>query len=179
MAEPSAAAVEAAVAEAGPLLPLRDAEQLDLLRDDRGQVARQLVPTAPRGRGRPPGARNKRTEAVRAYLLSRYVHPLEVLAQIYSRPVDVLAAELECSKAEAMALIKSAAAEAAPYHEGKMPVAVDLSVRGDFTLAIQGLNATAGEIEELQSLSFQAGEIVEAEFEEDQALSAGDAGASE
>lgn len=173
------AAVAAAVAEAGPLLPLREAEQLDLLRDQTGQVDRAALPSAPRGRGRPAGATNKRTEEVRRYLLSRYAHPLEVLAQIYSRPVDALAAELGCTRVEALAAQVKAAAEVAPYVEGKMPVAVDMAVRGDFTLAIEGLNASAGEIEELRLLSFQPGDIVEAEFVEDQGLSGEQNGASE
>lgn len=173
------AAVAAAVEEAGALLPLRDAEQLELIRDDRGRIERTEVAEVPRQRGRPRNARNKRTAEVRAYLLSRYAHPLEVLAQIYSRPTDVLAAELGCKPVEALAIQKSAAAELAPYVEGKMPVAVDLAVRGDFVLAIEGLNASAAEVEELRQISFRAGEIVEAEFEENQELSDSAGGASE
>lgn len=173
------AAVAAAVEEAGALLPLRDAEQLELIRDDRGRLERPAVGEAPRQRGRPRNARNKRTQELRSYLLSRYAHPLEVLAQIYSRPTDALAAELGCKPVEALAIQKSAAAELAPYVEGKMPVAIDLTARGDFVLAIEGLNATAGEVEELRRISFREGSIVEAEFEENQELSETDGSASE
>lgn len=175
----TAQGIRGAVEEAGPMLPLRDAEQLDLLRADDGSVRREMVHRAERGRGRPAGSRNRRTLEVRAYLLSRYAHPLEVLAQIYSRPTDVLAAELSCTRLEAMTLQKSAAAELAPFVEGKMPVAVDLNVRGDFTLAIEGLNATTAEVAELRKLSFHDGAIIDAEFEEDQPLSADDGSASE
>jgi len=152
--EVPAAAVSAAIAAAGPLLPLRDAEQLELLRDDRGELDRVAARRAARGVGRPPGSANKRTKDVRDYLLSRYAHPLEVLAQIISRPIDQIVAETGCKPIEALALVKSAAAELAPYVEGKMPVAVDLSVRGDMTLAIEGLTHSAEEIRELAQAEF-------------------------
>ncbi len=81
---------------------------------------------APGGKGgRPKGSPNKRTAAMVAYLTTRYAHPLEVLAQIYSRPVDVLAKELGCKKHEAMALQVSAAKEVAPYVSQKLPTLVD------------------------------------------------------
>ncbi len=38
-----------------------------------------IAPPAPRGAGRPPGSRNRRTEQVAAYLVSRYGDPLEGL----------------------------------------------------------------------------------------------------
>jgi hypothetical protein len=60
-----------------------------------------------------------------------------------------------------------------------MPVAVDLNVRGDMVLAIEGLNAVREEGGELQNLSFIGGDLIEANFEEDQALGDGETEASE
>lgn len=139
--------IRTAIVEAGPLLPLRDAEQLDLLREeaDASATSSSHVALAPRGRGRRPGARNKRTEEVRGYLLSRYAHPLEVLAQIYSRPIDALSAELGCTRKEAAFLQVRAAAEVAPFLEGKMPTQIDLSTTGDFNLLIPGVNISHAE----------------------------------
>ena len=170
-------AVAAAVEEAGPLLPFADAEQVELALGDRLpeagliregnkvvriDLARQAAVAQARQAGRPRGALNKRTADMRAYLLSRYAHPLEVLAQMISRPVDTLAAELECSKVEAATLVKSAAAELAPYIEGKMPVTVDVSLKGDMLLAIAGLTHTVEEVE-----AIAAGEFVEVSSDDD------------
>lgn len=139
-------AVAEAVAEAGQL-PFAPIEQLSLLGDDAAQAVSEW-----RRRGRPAGARNKRTGEIRAWLLSRYAHPLEVLAATYSRPVDVLAAELGCTKADAAALQIKCAVELAPYIEGKMPVAIDLAVRSDISLVIPGLNAPIGSVEDVAKL---------------------------
>jgi phage gp36-like protein len=143
----TATGIRQAIAEAGPLLPLRDAEQLELLREESGNATTSSshVSLAPRGRGRPQGARNRQTQEVRSYLLSRYAHPLEFLSQVFSRPTDALAAELGCSKKEAAFLQVRAAAEVAPFVEGKMPVAIDLAVRGDMTLIIPGVNISQAE----------------------------------
>ncbi len=173
------AGVAAAVDEAGPLLPFRDEEQLDLIAAPGRRLTRDQVEQLPRGRGRPRGSANKRTQAVRDYLLSRYRHPLETLAAIQAQPVDKLAAELGCKPIEAAQLIKAAAAELAPYMEGKMPVAVDLSVKGDMVLAIDGLNAIVKDGGELQSVQFFGGDLIEPEFVEDQPLSEAAGGASE
>lgn len=142
--------IRQAINEAGPLLPLRDEQQLDLLAEEAGSgtVSTTQVALAPRGRGRPAGVRNKRTEEVRGYLLSRYAHPLEVLAQYYSRPVDALSAELGCTKKEAAFLQVRAAAEVAPFVEGKMPVQVDVTTRGDFSLLIPGVNISEADARE-------------------------------
>ncbi len=135
------AGIRAAIHDAGPLLPLRDADQLDLLADG-GEVKIHHVHAAERGRGRPTGVRNKRTEEVRSYILRRYAHPLEFLAQVWSRPVDMLASELNCTKKEAAFLQVRAAGEGLPYLEGKMPIAIDLTAKGDFNLLIPGINIT-------------------------------------
>lgn len=130
----ASAGVRAAIEAAGPLLPLRDVEQLPLLPGD--AVHQTAVHAAPRGRGRPAGASNKRTARVREYMLRRYAHPLEFLGQVYSRPVDVLAAELGCEKVTALATQVKAAIEALPYLESKMPVQSQADGKPDVVLVM-------------------------------------------
>lgn len=117
-------AIEAAPApERAVQLPLMPADQLDQL--PTGPVDRQAAIKAP-VRGRPPGSVNKRTAAMAEYLLARYRSPLIGLAEIFSRRVQDLAAELDCSKLDAFKLQVQAMGELAPYLHGKMPVQVDL-----------------------------------------------------
>jgi len=76
-----------------------------------------------RGPGRPKGSRNRRTDEWVNFLLSRYQSPLVVLAETYSRPVAVLAAELNCDIIEAARIQLQAAKELAPYLHQKLPMA--------------------------------------------------------
>ena len=138
-----AVAGEIVADEAAPMLPLLDAGQLAEAGGVAGGIAR-AADQARRGPGRPRGAMNKRTAKVRDYLLSRYVHPAEALAQAYSRPVDVLAVELGCSKLEAFQAQMRAAAELLPYIESKMPVAVSGDIRGQVVMTIGGLTGAEG-----------------------------------
>jgi hypothetical protein len=149
------AALAQAMAEAGALvepapvqvaLPLGDAEAIEAARDLRPDRDAGHAVQAVRKAGRPKGASNKRTGQLRDYLLSRYAHPLEVLAQAYSRPVETLAAELGCSKVEAFGLQVRAAAELAPFIESKMPVAVGIDARGTVQLVIHGGEAAGGAV---------------------------------
>jgi hypothetical protein len=77
---------------------------------------------------------------MRDFLLAQFTHPLVVLAQTYSRPVETLAAELGCSHLEAFQLQVKAAVELAPYVESRMPVAVNVDARGTIALTIHGLD---------------------------------------
>lgn len=86
--------------------------------------------------GRPRGARNKRTREWSEYILARYQSPLEFLAEAYSRPVDVLAAELGCDKLEAFKVQCAAAGKIAEYVHQKQPVAVNLNGNTAGTLVI-------------------------------------------
>lgn len=56
--------------------------------------APMLVEPIPRGRGRPPGARNRSTEEWRQYLLGRYRSPIVALLELASRSPKQLAEEL-------------------------------------------------------------------------------------
>jgi len=101
--------------------------QLELIDRAADELALQGVsPLArpKRGRGRPPGSRNKRTEEWVEYLSARYPSPLIALAETYSRPVDELAAELNCTKLEAFKIQIIAAKELAPFWHQKQPIAV-------------------------------------------------------
>lgn len=71
---------------------------------------------AQRGRiGRPPGARNKRTERTVAFLLARHRDPREVLLEIAESNVFDLAALLGCTPFEAMQEKRLAAIGVLPY----------------------------------------------------------------
>jgi hypothetical protein len=87
--------------------------------------------------GRPKGARNKRTEAWLEFLDARYRSPLVVLAEAWSRPVDVLQAELGCTRLEAYALQQQAAIASAPYWHAKQPLALQVEGKGVVQLILE------------------------------------------
>jgi hypothetical protein len=91
----------------------------------------------PRGRGRPPGSRNRRTMELAAYLLATHRSPLETLVKIANTPVAELAARLNCSPLDALDQIRLCAIAAAPYLHARMPVAVDVTNHRVVHLTIQ------------------------------------------
>ena len=133
-------AIERAMAEEGavpaqlPLLPLReDGSAVDEATDPSdGEVSR--------GPGRPPGARNRRTQEWVDYILSKYPSPLEALASTYARPVEALAKELNCSRADAYKIQQQAAVNLAPYIHQKQPMAMQIEGKGMVQLIIQGVD---------------------------------------
>jgi hypothetical protein len=135
-------------------LDLLAVEQPDLPAHDRVRQARAAEAVALRGRGRPPGSRNRRTQDFVAYFLSTQRDPLLFLASVYQRTPEELAAEVGCSKADALALQVRAASEVAPYVHGKQPVRLQVQSAGAITLLVPGLNAPAqGEGETLADLA--------------------------
>jgi hypothetical protein len=126
---------------------LADPEQLELIRDQvPGRDAGTAVAIAERrGRGRPPGALNKRNAKFRDQLLALAPHPALALARAYSTPVDVLAAQLGCTRLEAAQLGIRAAAEVLPYIEGKQPISVDVRQRADVVMIMAGAPGVTGE----------------------------------
>jgi hypothetical protein len=93
-----------------------EAEQLGLFGEpqtDGGQ--RRALSRGRQGPGRPPGARNKRTERTVAYLLSRHRDPREVLIEIAESNVFDLAALLGCKPFEALQEKRLAAIGVLPY----------------------------------------------------------------
>jgi len=130
------AAVDGAVKASAPIaapgarqaaLPLVDARAL-MVEIERNPVRADAVAQARRV-GRPKGSRNRRSEELIRYVLARHAHPMMVLAQVYSRPVEALAAEVGCTPAEALAMQVRAASEALPYFESKKPVSLQLDAR--------------------------------------------------
>lgn len=133
-------AVEDALAASGgampsDFMPVEQLEMLPLRKAETGDEAETRL-TSGTGKGRPLGSKNRRTQEMADYLLSRYTSPLIALAEAYSRPVQDLAKELCCSKEEAFKLQMAAAKELAPYIHQKMPQAVDLGEAGLIALTI-------------------------------------------
>lgn len=132
------AAVDLTMGESEPP-PGAATDQLPLL--PAGEVAEResdQLPARRRGPGRPPGARNKSTDDWVDFIRARYRSPLEMLAETFSRSVVDLSKELGCTKKDAFALQLQAAKELAPYLHQKMPQAVTVDAKGDFTLIIEG-----------------------------------------
>lgn len=104
-------------------------------------------------KGRKPGARNKRSDDLRSYLLQFGPHPAVTLMRIQGRPVHLLAAELGCSKAEAMAIQVRCASEVLPFIESRMPVKLDAppGVAMAFMLGLPGLDGVMPAIPGLAS----------------------------
>lgn len=124
------------------------AEQLSLLAPPEGsephvggqETEVSNAPPAPRGPGRPPGARNKATRAMASYLNDRYRTPLEQLAKVtHVNPVTfargMANAEL-MSFDDAMRWWRDCTVAQLPYRHSKQPVAVDVEGKGQFQLVI-------------------------------------------
>jgi hypothetical protein len=115
------------------------------------------------GKGRPRGIRNHKTEQWLDYLTRRYASPLEVLAQIANAPVDALAAELHCSRLEALREKRSAATALAPFLHSKLAV-LELRPPGDprgsipSTLVLQAQEVAAGITEEVSHRTLEEAE---------------------
>lgn len=141
---------------------------------------------APRGRGRPPGSRNRSTEEWARFLLTRYRSPLIGLAELAQMTPADLQAELGGepnadgtggpSLLDCLKQITAAQAALAPYLHQKQPTAVDAGGAGMFVLAIGDLGAGAAiegariapiadaeEIEENQAVSVFADALSESE----------------
>ncbi|GGD73990.1 hypothetical protein [Croceicoccus mobilis] len=101
-----------------------------------------------RGRGRPKGTPNRRNDDFRNFLLAHGRHPALVMMEIASSQPEALmeiSRNLDPEKrkmtfGEAQALRVRCAEGLLPYVESKKPVAVDMSIDGDFVLAVPGLN---------------------------------------
>lgn len=79
-----------------------------------------------RGRGRPPGSKNKRAEDWSDYILTQYRSPLILFAETYSRTIDSLKKELHCTAKEAFMIQMDAATRLAPYIHQKLPQAIEI-----------------------------------------------------
>jgi len=109
------------------------------------QILDQPADEAPgrRGPGRPRGARNKRTQHTLEYLQGLgYDDPLRGLAEVWSRPLALLAAELGCTLLEAFDRQQEARKTALPFWHQKLPQAVVI----DKTAAMTLLHVNADEM---------------------------------
>jgi hypothetical protein len=124
-----------------------DAEQLSLIPLRKVEDGAEAVSrgSLARGVGRPPGSKNRRTQEMADYILSRYTSPLIALAETYARPVQDLAKELGCDKLEAFKLQLVAAKELAPYLHQKLPIAIDTGEKGLIHLTINAGTAAAAQ----------------------------------
>lgn len=82
-----------------------------------------------KGPGRPKGSRNRRTMMnLQLMEASGYRNPMVFLAEIRSRPSELLAKELGCTRTRAAELQIQAAIAELPYWNQKLPQAVDLDI---------------------------------------------------
>jgi hypothetical protein len=98
-----------------------------------------------RGPGRPPGARNKRTERSVAFLLSRHRDPREVLLEIAESNVFDLAALLGCKPFEALGEKRLAAIGVLPYVAARITPEVLKQFNGIFLTVVERPEGAAGE----------------------------------
>lgn len=161
MADQPPSIVDAEILGARDSLMLPDAEQLELMRDEHPfrDAAAVVREHRRRGRGRPPGALNRRNQKFRDFVLSQHAHPGIALARIYDRPTELLAAELGCKLVEAATIQARAAAELLPYIEGKAPISVDVRRRNDVVLIMPGAGMAEAEIEAIRQAVDEAEEI--------------------
>lgn len=100
---------------------------------------------AVRRRGRPPGARNRKTVEMIEYLEKRYLSPLEGLAKTWSASTWELAIELGCSLEEAFDKQQAARIAALPFWHQRLSPDVAVNVAGFTTLQfITGPHLGAG-----------------------------------
>lgn len=123
------------------------------------------IPSARRPRGRPKGAKNRRTEAVTAWLLQQHRHPLSVMMEAYSMTPAELAKAIGIKEPDAYQLLdlfklQVRMAEAvAPYVAQRQPQAVAVNANvAAFTVGLAGVNlgvsdpARAGSAGDFQQL---------------------------
>lgn len=175
--DPAAALPDGMDGEQLALLPLRNAHDALDRREEQDPVGR--------GRGRPAGSRNKSTQEWTRFILSRYPSPLMFLAEMYSRPLPELAAELleysgasapgvmtKPTYAQVVELLKiqlGAAKELAPYLHGKQPLEIQAGDKGMINLFIG--DTFQGQVGAAEATNFDLN-IMEIENELNQGLSA-------
>lgn len=86
--------------------------------------------------GRPPGARNKRSEEWCRWLLTRFRSPLVGMAELASADPLELARLLACPPLEAARLMLQAQTSLAPYLHERRPQAIELPNGAGFTLVL-------------------------------------------
>lgn len=154
------------------------AEQLDMLGARApAQPAAIAAPAADEGgigKGRPPGARNRRTDEMVRYLNRFGQGPLVGLAKIVNAirfdasglpDFTQLAAALGMKPGEAAMFWRGCAADLAPYMHQKLPIAVDVTGESAGSLVVVNLGAVQGDPRTDVSglLGGHVGEIIDAD----------------
>ncbi len=157
-----------------PVSPEEMVEAREELGPDAGHMS-VLRHARERRRGRPKGARNKRTDDLAKYLLQFGEDPLVGAIRLASTPPEVL---IEASKqekvhsfrkdgtanlviermtyAEANAMIMRARELVAPYIHGKKPVAIVHDFSGLKDLVIEGVTHSREEVQDIVEADFIA-----------------------
>ena len=105
--------------------------------------------SAPRKPGRPKGSKNRRTEAVTAWLLTQHRHPLSVMMEAYSMSPTDFAKAIGIASPDSDTLLdivklQLRMAEAvAPYVAQKLPQAVQVEGGAALTLNFGGVHLGA------------------------------------
>jgi hypothetical protein len=168
----AAARVEEQMSLLDPVTPEEMVEARDELGPDAGRLS-VLKLARERRRGRPKGARNKRTDDFAKYLLQFGRHPAITMMEIQSAQPEIL---IEASKqekvhsfsklgeprvviermtyAEAQSLRLRASEGLMPYFESKKPVAVDVSFNGIGDLVIEGVTHDRQEVQDIVDADF-------------------------
>lgn len=100
-------------------------------------------------RGRPQGSKNRRTEAVAAWLLSQGRHPLLVMMEAYAMSPAELAARLGMKAVDDDQLLEiyklqlRMAEAVAPYVAQRLPQAVQVAAAGHLSIAFEGVSLPA------------------------------------
>ena len=117
-----------------------------------------------RRRGRPKGARNRRTDDFAKYIMGYGQHPAITLMQIQATPPEVLMeqsrqmdpAKRRMTLHEAQSLRIRCAEGLLPYIESKKPVAVDMSFHGVGDLIIEGVTHSGADFSDVVDADFMA-----------------------
>jgi hypothetical protein len=132
----------ASIVQAGLFDDLDDSETGAL--DTPSPLSKALTP-AKRKRGRPQGAKGRRTEAVTAWLLSQHRHPLSVMMEAYSMAPAEFAKAIGIPSPDSdmildIVKLQLRMAEAvAPYVAQKLPQAVQVEGGAALTLNFGGV----------------------------------------
>lgn len=132
-------------------------EEMVEARREMGPVASRLVVLAKareNRRGRPPGAKNKRTDDMVRYLQQFGTDPLVGAMILQSEPPEVLAERWGCKVIDVVDRQLRSRELLAPFLHSKKPVAVDMTFTGVADLMIEGVTHTRAEM----------GEIIDADF---------------
>lgn len=150
------AGIERVLGEDAPTLPAAGGEQLALIEDatPRAQPAAGGSSGEASGRGRPQGARNRRTDEMVRYLNTFGSGPLVGLARVVNLikwgadgmpDFADLAKALGMKKKEAAMFWRDCARELAPYMHQKLPIAVDVTGDSAGSLVVVNLGAVQGD----------------------------------